>query len=315
MIVYRGYNKDYPNFGVRPNQNHIWTTSDIDYALEYAKIFDNGGLVEFEINDELINMADEYDCEELFDDWDEFGGIIDADNDMCQTLLDMGYNCVYLDNGGIDCYLILDKNLIKSSKDLSLNVDDISINEVLNLAGIKSDKIDESYLKTEDNEILYYTISETNFLNIVKNKFNKEPVRVFYDFNTRMYVFANAYETTHINMLQDMIKYNKKYSYITYDFDDEYYIPGYDCWNNRYLIYEYLNPNCAMFQIIWDTNIHYYDTNDGYTNGYWAEFKNFYVICRGEELRKMQKIPLFYNTHFNSEKYDSIKRLNKKGEI
>lgn len=136
MIVYRGYNKDYPNFGVRPEQNHIWTTNDIDYALEYAKNFDNGGIVEFDIDESLLEIANEYDCEELFDDWDEFGGIIDADNEMCQTLLDRGYNCVYLDNGGIDCFLILDKDLIKSSKDIPLDIDENAISEVLNIARI-----------------------------------------------------------------------------------------------------------------------------------------------------------------------------------
>lgn len=141
MIVYRGYNKDYPNFGVRPEQNHIWTTNDIDYALEYAKNFDNGGIVEFDIDESLLEVVNEYDCEELFDDWDEFGGIIDADNEMCQTLLDRGYNCVYLDNSGIDCFLILDKNLIKSSKDIPLDIDENAISEeinhILKLSGIQ----------------------------------------------------------------------------------------------------------------------------------------------------------------------------------
>lgn len=51
MKLYRGYNKDYPNWGIRPNQNYIWTTDDIDYALEYAKLFDNGGLVEFDVDE------------------------------------------------------------------------------------------------------------------------------------------------------------------------------------------------------------------------------------------------------------------------
>lgn len=141
MIVYRGYNKDYPNFGVRPEQNHIWTTNDIDYALEYAKSFDNGGIVEFDIDESLLEIANEYDCEELFEDWDEFGGMIDADNEMCQTLLDMGYNCIYLDNSGIDCFLILDKDLIKSSKDIPLDIDEMSINEeinhILKLSGVQ----------------------------------------------------------------------------------------------------------------------------------------------------------------------------------
>lgn len=138
MKLYRGYNKNYQNWGVRPEQNYIWTTDDIDYALEYAKLFDNGGLVEFEVDENQLNIADDYDGERLFgDDWYDFGGLIDADNDMIQTFINNGYNSALLDNSGIDCYLLFDKNLIKSAKDLLLDYDENAINEVLRIAGVQ----------------------------------------------------------------------------------------------------------------------------------------------------------------------------------
>ena len=71
MKLYRGYNKDYPNWGMRDGQNHIWTTDDLDYAIMYANEFDNGGVVEFEIDENKVKYASEYDYEEILD--DEFG--------------------------------------------------------------------------------------------------------------------------------------------------------------------------------------------------------------------------------------------------
>ena len=40
----------------------------------------------------------------------------------------------------------------------------------------------------------------------------------------------------------------------------------------------------------------------------WASGKygDFYIICRGEELQKCNKIPLFYDVHFWSQKYDNM---------
>ena len=117
MKVYRGYNKDYPNWGMRDGQNHIWTTDDLDYAIMYANIFDNGGVVEFEIDDSKVNYASEYDYEDIID--DEFGADpIDADNQTCQLIIDAGYNVLGFDTSDYDVYLILDKNLIKSAREI-----------------------------------------------------------------------------------------------------------------------------------------------------------------------------------------------------
>lgn len=136
MKVYRGYNKDYPNWGMREGQNHIWTTDDLDYAIMYANMFDNGGVVEFEIDDNMMNVADEYDYENILGD-DFGGGPIDADNTTCQIIKNEGYNVIYFESGDNDIFLILDKSLIKSAKEIDLNNDiDNQINEVLKLAGV-----------------------------------------------------------------------------------------------------------------------------------------------------------------------------------
>lgn len=163
MKVYRGYNKDYPNWGTREGQNHIWTTDDIEYAIEYANIFDNGGVVEFEIDDSKVNYASEYDYEDIID--DEFGGDpIDADNQTCQIIRDNGYNVLYFENGKYDVYLILDKNLIKSAREIDIDTYfDDEINEVLKNAGVQ---INES----KNNLILYHS-SNTKF-----NKFDIKAV-------------------------------------------------------------------------------------------------------------------------------------------
>ena len=103
MKVYRGYNKDYPNWGIREGQNHIWTTDDLDYAIMYANMFDNGVVVEFEINDSKVKYASEYDYEEILG--DEFGADpIDADNTTCQIIKNEGYNVIYFESGYNDIF-------------------------------------------------------------------------------------------------------------------------------------------------------------------------------------------------------------------
>ncbi len=134
MKVYRGYNKDYSNLGVRPEQNHIWATDDLEYAFEYAKLFENGGGAELELDDNKIKSANQYDYASIID--DEFGGDpMDADNSTCQKIIDKGYNFLIFDDMGKDIYLILDKSLIINVKE----IDDIEnqINEVLKVAGVE----------------------------------------------------------------------------------------------------------------------------------------------------------------------------------
>lgn len=68
MKLYRGYNRDYSNWGVRPEQKYIWMTDDIDYALVYAKLFNNGDLIgytDYNVYEDkpyiqMINVKSEY---------------------------------------------------------------------------------------------------------------------------------------------------------------------------------------------------------------------------------------------------------------
>ena len=145
MKLYRGYNKDYPNWGMREGQNHIWTTDDLDYAIMYANEFDNGGVVEFEIDESKVKYASEYDYEDILD--DEFGADpIDADNETCQRIINAGYNVLGFDTSDYEVYLLLDKDLIISAKEINYKQE---MNEVLKNAGIQ---IEESW---SDNYELY----------------------------------------------------------------------------------------------------------------------------------------------------------------
>lgn len=179
------------------------------------------------------------------------------------------------------------------------------INEVLKRAGVQ---LDESFLITDIGEQIFYTKSDSIMMRIIKNKFSGKSVRAYYDFKKRLYVFGDAYKFIHTELLGEMIKNTNIYS--TKSWDKMWYNEDYGYWQSKFLSYYYLEPNCAMFQIIWNTNIECNNKNDGYIEGCWAKFDDFYVICRRIELEKVQKIPAFYNLHFNLEKYDSITRLN-----
>lgn len=157
MKLFRGYNKDYPNWGMREGQNHIWTTDDLDYAIMYANIFDNGGVVEFEIDDSKVKYASEYNYEEILG--DEFGADpIDADNYACQQIIDAGYNVLGFETSDYDVYLLLDRDLIISAREINYNQE---INEVLKNAGIQ---IEESWTDSYDLYDIYENYQPYNVL-------------------------------------------------------------------------------------------------------------------------------------------------------
>ena len=157
MKLYRGYNKDYPNWGMRDGQNHIWTTDDLDYAIMYANEFDNGGVVEFEIDENKVKYASEYDYEEILD--DEFGADpIDADNYACQQIINAGYNVLGFDTSDYEVYLLLDKDLIISAREINYKQE---MNEVLKNAGIQ---IEESWSDSYDLYDIYENYQPYNVL-------------------------------------------------------------------------------------------------------------------------------------------------------
>ena len=469
MKVYRGYNKDYPNWGMRDGQNHIWTTDDLDYAIMYANIFDNGGVVEFEIDDSKVNYASEYDYEDIID--DEFGADpIDADNQTCQLIIDAGYNVLGFDTSDYDVYLLLDKNLIKSAREIDYkNHIDNQIDEVLKLSGVElnnkllesvkyvneqksftkfttssydikkylenhkrvrilydkvndwyffdesvrvvhsrllddaislgfydSDmpnklihdyeyegfilisvdnewdfqdfvndgymfayiydtyniydrdglyketplykvlgepkqivniyeevygdeeinevlknvgvQIQESYFTTDKGEQIFYTKSESIMMRIIKNKFIGKPIRVYYDFTKKLYVFGNAFELIHVELLEKMLENTNIYPVKSWYEDGYNEDKGY--WKANFLTWKHLEPNCAMFQIIFDNDIQKYTTYDGYLDGYWTKYNDMIIICRQEELKKCEKVPMLWNNRWNSNKYDPLNQYN-----
>ena len=204
MKVYRGYNKDYPNWGTREGQNHIWTTDNLEYAIEYANIFDNGGVVEFEINDSKVKYASEYDYEEILG--DEFGADpIDADNYTCQQIIDAGYNVLYFEAGDNSVFLILDKNLIISAREIDYkNHIDNQIDEVLKLSGVElNNKLLESIKYV--NEKKSFTKFTTSSYDIKKYLENHKRVRILYDKVNDWYFFDESIRVVHSRLLNDAI--------------------------------------------------------------------------------------------------------------
>lgn len=121
MILYRGFNNDYHNFGVRPEQNGLWLTDDYDFALEYAKLYDNGVVAEIELDDSIKLMSEHKAFDVFGDDFDVLGGDYEYDNMIGQQLRDMGYDGFYFDDGGVTNYSIFNWDLIKRYKIIDNN--------------------------------------------------------------------------------------------------------------------------------------------------------------------------------------------------
>lgn len=111
MELYRGYDSQYKNFGVKDTQTFVWTTDDEEYANEYCDT-----VVEFDVDENKLICADIYDLENV----DEYFDPIDFDEEQAKVLRDEGYNCFAftLDNGS-DVYVILDKKLLTNFKQLT----------------------------------------------------------------------------------------------------------------------------------------------------------------------------------------------------
>lgn len=149
MLLYRGFNNNYPNMGVKPNQKGIWMTDDEEYANEYAMLFKNGAIAEIDIDDNA-NIANVYDCREVFEDEEDIeeylydlGGDLDFDNQVCDKLLEAGYDGLFFDDYGKDCYYIFNSKVIKEYKIIKTFQNDredameSTINNILKNAGVK----------------------------------------------------------------------------------------------------------------------------------------------------------------------------------
>ena len=163
-----------------------------------------------------------------------------------------------------------------------------------------SNNIYESFVKDySENPILYYTSSESEAKQMISTLLTKNPVRGIYDLKHKIYIFGDAYNVIHADLIEKMKLYGKEH--LSYPFVDKE-------------IYEYLDKNCAMFKVIDENDYKSFSRSDGYKYAFIGKLNdNQYVIFRNnelapsyynapDELKKMQQVPLFKNIQFK--KYD-----------
>lgn len=163
-----------------------------------------------------------------------------------------------------------------------------------------SNNIYESFVKDySGNPILYYTSSESEAKQMISTLLTKNPVRGIYDLKHKIYIFGDAYNVIHADLIEKMKLYGKEH--LSYPIVDKE-------------IYEYLDKNCAMFKVIDETDYKSFSRSDGYKYAFIGKLDdNQYVIFRNnelapsyynapDELKKMQQVPLFKNIQFK--KYD-----------
>lgn len=254
MKLYRGYNSQYNNYGIPSGSNHIWTTDDINYANEY---YDS--VVEFEIDENELNVADIYDLWEVLGDEEGEFDPIDLDNEEAQALIDNNYNCLIFDTPSDETvYVLLDKKLIKSVRNIDKqdNYND-TINEVLRIAGVT--QINESW--TDDSDL--YDIYEDYQLNeeivhsemaidpefgdeymkiILKNPTRQELYkedmtfcRVLED-NKGNFYFADAYLYVHWEMEEELSSYGAYSQEMFYDYHKNLFMQRQDEYEDENLL-------------------------------------------------------------------------------
>lgn len=163
-----------------------------------------------------------------------------------------------------------------------------------------SNNIYESFIKDYlGTPIVYYTTSDTEAEQMISTLLAKNPVRGLYDLKNNMYIFGNAFNLIHADLIEKLKLYGKGFTYLPI-LEKE--------------IYQYLDKYCAMFKIIDENDYKSFSSSDGYKYAYIGKLKNNqYVIFRNnelapshynapDELKKMQKVPLFKNIQFK--KYD-----------
>ena len=160
--------------------------------------------------------------------------------------------------------------------------------------------IKESFIKDySGTPIVYYTSSESEAKQMISTLLTKNPVRGIYDLKHKIYIFGDAYNVIHADLIEKMKLYGKEH--LSYPIVDKE-------------IYEYLDKNCAMFKVIDETDYKSFSRSDGYKYAFIGKLDdNQYVIFRNnelapsyynapDELKKMQQVPLFKNIQFK--KYD-----------
>lgn len=222
-------------------------------------------------------------------DWESIN-FIDKNNSAIQNeLLNGNYDGIIVKNlsEGDTVYVVFNSNQIKS----------IDNNGNWNP---NSNNIYESFVKDySENPILYYTSSESEAKQMISTLLTKNPVRGIYDLKHKIYIFGDAYNVIHADLIEKMKLYGKEH--LSYPIVDKE-------------IYEYLDKNCAMFKVIDETDYKSFSRSDGYKYAFIGKLDdNQYIIFRNnelapsyynapDELKKMQQVPLFKNIQFK--KYD-----------
>ena len=172
----------------------------------------------------------------------------------------------------------------------------------------KLSTLNESFIidYVSEKPIIYYTHSDSEAKGMINTLLSKNPVRGLYDFANKVYLFGDAYEVIHYDLIDKTNRYGD--TKFKYPYDDRE-------------IYQYLDKNCAMFKIIDENDYKSFSRSDGYKYAYIGKLdNNQYIICRNnelapshynapDELKKLQQVPLFQNIKFVN--YDVRERITK----
>ena len=172
--------------------------------------------------------------------------------------------------------------------------------------------INESFAKDYfGNPIVYYTSSDSEAKQMISTLLTKNPIRGLYDLRNKLYIFGDAYNLIHADLIEKLKLYGKEF----------YRLPILEK-----EIYQYLDKYCAMFKIIDENEYKQFYRSDGYRYAYIGKLNNNqYIIFRNnelapshynapDELKKMKQVPLFKNIQFKKYDIRSVS-LNKKEQL
>ena len=161
----------------------------------------------------------------------------------------------------------------------------------------------ESVIKRDDGEVGgYYTQSTNEMIHIINNKYPENDVRVLYDIDRNLYIFADTYSACHFNLILYMILFTNVYDNIPEIKDNKYendevlqdiiksklYLASFKIFRN------YTNDSDEEF-IRFLTNIPE-NATDGYSYGYACKINDkLWAICRDDEIGEAKQVPLLQN--------------------
>ena len=171
-----------------------------------------------------------------------------------------------------------------------------------------NEQLTESVITRDDGEVGgYYTQSTNEMINIINNKYPENDVRVLYDIDRNLYIFADTYSAIHFNLILYMILFTNVYDNIPEIKDNKYendevlqdiiksklYLASFKIFRN------YTNDSDEEF-IRFLTNIPE-NATDGYSYGYACKINDkLWAICRDDEIGEAKQVPLLQNkTWFN----------------